>query len=524
MVTAFQQRTLQRWAKDQTYCLGADASQVGLRSDVKTLDKLTYSSVDNAVNALNSGLISCSGFCIVWSARSQAHYLLWASEKTAADVAELTKMVQNGSVINKTVTTGLGQTPTAPQSLPSRTAISSVPPRDVCAKAVSPVAWDPAFETTSTSRLQPMTTQTVQSAMTTSPISTVLKSSVRTVTTGEATTCTTIQLPSGATAVQGAAQSQSPTQKVEAGPPRYASLLKLPASNMRPVSTQEAAQTRTKAVPQTLAEAAPSTQLEATSQQTSTDSPQMVGIGMPDVKKMAVEDMVMANLVFDPFNPQTRSLLLSKLGLGDDTVVETSEDNSGNFNDGVWILRSKTSHGLIVKLVNHIHPTRATDSEKFAKICGECPNIVGEFSFAFPVRILYLRGPDGQRCKDLIVMRRAVGLQLTQILYHKWQAKELEELLHMFKEFGTFLRTIHRVYKGRQHGDCQPSNVFYDGFNGVFTLVDCADFGFGPFVAAGGENDVEHFVCGLKSLSQWYGCEFIDGAEKHFRQGYQQVS
>merc|ERR1712072_1131156 len=95
-------------------------------------------------------------------------------------------------------------------------------------------------------------------------------------------------------------------------------------------------------------------------------------------------------------------------------------------------------------------------------------------------------------------------------------------LLKIFKAFGGHMSTIHRVYRGMQHGDCQPSNVFYDELTGIFTLIDVADFGYGPYMAVGGENDVEHFVDGLKSLTQWYGEELIADCEREFRAGYEE--
>jgi hypothetical protein len=66
-----------------------------------------------------------------------------------------------------------------------------------------------------------------------------------------------------------------------------------------------------------------------------------------------------------------------------------------------------------------------------------------------------------------------------------------------------------------QHGDCQPSNVFYDASTGNFTLIDIAGMGHGQ-----GENDVAQFTQGLKMMTQWYGRQFMAQAEKHFRAGY----
>jgi len=235
-----------------------------------------------------------------------------------------------------------------------------------------------------------------------------------------------------------------------------------------------------------------------------------------------MEELRLDGYQFDPFNPRTRSLLQARLGFAENSTIEASEDNSGSFNLGVWNVFSKETNGLVLKLVdnNRRHHTRATDAEKFEKFRRQCPNLVGEFSMSFPVYIFQLRAANGQRQKDLIVMRKAPGLQLTHILFHKYHANELTDLLRIFKEFGSFMATIHRVYQGMQHGDCQPSNVFYDKFNGFFTLIDIADFGYGPFIAEGGENDVEHFISGLKTLARWYGQKVISDAERQFREGY----
>jgi len=237
---------------------------------------------------------------------------------------------------------------------------------------------------------------------------------------------------------------------------------------------------------------------------------------------MSIEMLRLDSEVFEPLDPRTRSQLLAKLGFADNSIIEPLKDNSGNFNLGVWNLWDNNSHGVVLKLVesNRRNPARATDSEKFQNIAGKCPSIVSEFSLSFPVKIFQLRGPGGTRSQDLIVLRRAPGQQLTQILYHKWHANEKSELLRMFKEFGSFMHTIHRVYKGMQHGDCQPSNVFYDSISGYFTLIDVGDMGYGPFIADGGEDDVEHFLTGLRTLTKWYTQQFIADCERHFRAGY----
>merc|ERR1719253_1236864 len=154
-------------------------------------------------------------------------------------------------------------------------------------------------------------------------------------------------------------------------------------------------------------------------------------------------------------------------------------DNSGGFNNGVWNLTHDGTLGVVLKLVDGTrrHAAVPTDTEKFLKLFKMAPHIVREFSIAFPVKIYSLRGPAGSLNQDLIIMRRASGLQLTQLLYLKFHSNEFDDLNRVFREFGEYMFTIHRIYQGMQHGDCQPSNVFYDSINGFFTLIDVADMG-----------------------------------------------
>merc|ERR1719310_1824521 len=105
-------------------------------------------------------------------------------------------------------------------------------------------------------------------------------------------------------------------------------------------------------------------------------------------------------------------------------------------------------------------------------------------------------------------------------MYDKFHGSDHLELCRIFKKFGEFMALIHRVYKGAQHGDCSPSNVFYDHMSDGFTLIDMSDFGHGPYVTEWGHDDVESFVRGIRTLTQWYGAELISEAERHFLEGY----
>jgi len=231
-----------------------------------------------------------------------------------------------------------------------------------------------------------------------------------------------------------------------------------------------------------------------------------------------LEDLQMNADRFDPTCPQMSVHLLSMLGIQGISTIEREQHNCGGINHGVWNLSgNNTARRLTMKLVDshRRHPTLPTDAEKFVKLASVCPQIVRDPSLAFPIKIFMLRRPRGGRGQDLIVMPQAAGNQLTVVITHKWHNKEQIELLRIFKRFGKFLHAFHRDYKGMQHGDCQPSNVFYDASTGNFTLIDIAGMGHGQ-----GETDVAQFTQGLKMMTQWYGRQFMAQAEKHFRAGY----
>jgi hypothetical protein len=253
------------------------------------------------------------------------------------------------------------------------------------------------------------------------------------------------------------------------------------------------------------------------------EATQYIEVAMSDIKTMSIEKLTVNQATFDPAQPELKAKLLAGLGFAEPVAIQKMDwDEQGAFNEGIWSLSDCFSTGVILKLVPHerARPHSLTDTEKYTKLQKMIPNILGEFSLSFPVKIFELQSKAGGSCKDLIVMRRAMGLQITQHLYHKFHGGAIPLLLDMFKQFGVHMSTIHRVYRDMQHGDCQPSNVFYDDSTGIFTLIDVADFGYGPYMAEGGENDVEHFISGLKQLSQFYGEGLISECVREFRAGY----
>jgi hypothetical protein len=248
-------------------------------------------------------------------------------------------------------------------------------------------------------------------------------------------------------------------------------------------------------------------------------------IPLVDATTLTIEEFVLDQCDFDPSRPQLKAKLLEKLGLEHAVFDKLDSGNSGYFNDGIWnvTLSYATNTGLVLKLVPHHHSRRKADREKYKELQQRCPGILTDISLAFPMKILQLREPSGAINKDLIVMRKARGMQITEHLCYKFNSGRAAELPGIFQEFGKFIKAIHMKYRfnnrSMQHGDCQASNVFYDDVSRVFTLVDVADFGFGPYLAQGGEDDVQHFLDGLHTLSQFYGKPLMENCATHFRMG-----
>jgi len=251
-----------------------------------------------------------------------------------------------------------------------------------------------------------------------------------------------------------------------------------------------------------------------------------IQIAMPNAMMMTIEELKTKHIGFDPSEPELRSQLLQRLGFAETAVIEQLPDNCGSFNNGVWSLTDANALGVMLKLVpaQRAHVNRLPDTDKYLRVQGQCPNIVQDYSMSFPLKIFQLKGPCGIRSKDLIVMRIAPGKQLTVHMFNSIKlgngAGSIAALLEVMKGFGKFLKTIHRVYKGMQHGDCQASNIFYDESSREFTLIDVADFGYEDKMAVGGDDDVEHFAAGLISLSPHYGKDLMVECTKLFRAGY----
>merc|ERR1740120_568334 len=70
-------------------------------------------------------------------------------------------------------------------------------------------------------------------------------------------------------------------------------------------------------------------------------------------------------------------------------------------------------------------------------------------------------------------------------------------------------------YGNAQHGDFQPSNIFWDEESGQLALIDVGGMGI-PTT----ESDVDHFSKAMRLPAESYGMQFAADAVRHFQQGY----
>merc|ERR1712178_150946 len=98
-----------------------------------------------------------------------------------------------------------------------------------------------------------------------------------------------------------------------------------------------------------------------------------------------------------------------------------------------------------------------------------------------------------------------------------WWGQETAALMQIMEKVGTCLAEFHQKHNNSQHGDFQPSNIFYDETDGSIAFIDLV--GIGPEGACL-DNDVEHFLQSLNLISRAYGPKFLEDAQTHFRSGY----
>jgi len=230
-----------------------------------------------------------------------------------------------------------------------------------------------------------------------------------------------------------------------------------------------------------------------------------------------MEDLRYDTMEFDPVAHRCKLQLTSKLGLSQNARVERLTQNAGGMNNGMWAL-CDASQALMLKLVGsqRHHSMIPTEAESFLKLATEYPNLVNDRDFTFPLKIFRCSGRVGHT-HDLIVMRKAPGECFTDVINRKWKSRRVSELMQDFEALGSFLANVHNKH-GLQHGDCQPSNIFYDEASGDFTMIDTADLA--PSGCKMAEGDVDHFCNGVRLLSKYHGDQLHSEGALRIKAGY----
>jgi len=223
------------------------------------------------------------------------------------------------------------------------------------------------------------------------------------------------------------------------------------------------------------------------------------------------------------FNPCTQPLqtqLFQKLRVQPNAHIEPIKGRVGGCNAGMWILQDGPQR-FMLKLVRilpgFMGPSRAPESEKFAKLFRDHPEMLRDPTLSFPCKIFHCLGKGGSKTHDLVVMRWVGGLRFSDFIMRKLHAEEDQDLMRVLEQFGVFLADFHKRYNGLQHGDLTPANVFFDEQAHRFTLVDVADIApRNPVI----QSDIERFISGLKLLSIVFGEDLWNQGKVRFEAGY----
>mmetsp|Transcript_73049 Transcript_73049/g.191507 ORF Transcript_73049/g.191507 Transcript_73049/m.191507 type:complete len:800 (-) Transcript_73049:100-2499(-) len=238
-------------------------------------------------------------------------------------------------------------------------------------------------------------------------------------------------------------------------------------------------------------------------------------------------ELQMGSDAFNPSQAGLRQQLTSKMGLPASSTIEEMQGFRGGLNEGVWYL-SEPSQGagvpreeLVLKLVrcHRIATNILTEAENFLKLFRDFPGILNDKHVAFPVKIFSCHGLGGTKRHDLIVMRKVRGERLAELIARKWYGNQVPQLMQILEKLGVCLAEYHNRYgAASQHGDFQPSNIFYDEETDEITFIDVGGMGVPTM-----ETDVEHFSKSMNLLAEAYGFQLAIDGIRVFEQGYNRV-
>lgn len=230
--------------------------------------------------------------------------------------------------------------------------------------------------------------------------------------------------------------------------------------------------------------------------------------------------LVMDADTFEPGNSPIREQLVEHLGLQSDCSIEDFQGFRGGLNDGVWFV-VQPGLELVLKLVRcyRVCPTVLTEAENFMKLSREYPSALSDQRLSFPLKMFSCFGPDGAKRHDLIVMRKVRGERLAEMIARKWYGNQVPSLHRCFERVGASLSEFHARYANLQHGDLQPSNIFYDEESDEPSFIDIGGMGV-PTI----DSDLEHMATSMRLLGDCYSHQLVADCLAHFERGYKQAS
>lgn len=235
-------------------------------------------------------------------------------------------------------------------------------------------------------------------------------------------------------------------------------------------------------------------------------------------QKLEIGELQLGFQMFDPSREPLRRQILSALGASPASSLHAAKNCGGGVNEGIWFLKDG-SRELALKLVrfDRLAPTQLIEAATFIRMYNEFPNIISDPSLSFPSHIFYIRGHGGARRHDLIVMPRAAGSMVSDIIASRCRAGDTKELADILEAIGASIAAFHHRYEGKQHCDLGAENVYFDVATQHTTLIDLG--GMGNKVSC---QDVERFCKIVRRMCEFYGRDIEDGISR-FKSGYARV-
>ncbi|OLP93719.1 hypothetical protein AK812_SmicGene24355 [Symbiodinium microadriaticum] len=168
-------------------------------------------------------------------------------------------------------------------------------------------------------------------------------------------------------------------------------------------------------------------------------------------------------------------------GWGSQRGKQAMSGFKGGLNLGIWLVSGGAE--LVLKQVRcaRVASNVLTEAENFIRVVKEHPEtfrpqisrITQDPAVAFPVFLGFFfnmdsGGADRRPVSDVIVMKKSRGERLCEYVATKFYASWLEGLC----EPGAAALRSHGGYGNQQHGDFQPSNIYYDESTASVSFID----------------------------------------------------